>query len=84
MEWRFGHLMPMCSSMGEVIRPKQFWTEYRAMRMSAWRIAQRRLQDAGETVWAPNYDELFEQVYCELRERARRQREHARIGASSK
>ena len=59
--------------MGEIIRPEQFWAEYRAMRMSAWRIAQRRLQDAGETVWTPKYDELFEQVYQELRRSAHRQ-----------
>ena len=40
--------------MGEVIRPQQFWDRYRAkhtaMRMAAWRIADKRAKDAEEMV----------------------------------
>ena len=40
--------------MGEVIRPQQFWakqwTKHRAMRMAAWRIADKRAKDAEEMV----------------------------------
>jgi hypothetical protein len=43
--------------MGEVIRPQQFWDRYRAkhkaMRMAAWRMADKRAKDACELVLRP-------------------------------
>jgi hypothetical protein len=56
-----------------VIRPKQWddrWTRY-----AASRIAQKRALDAGETVWRPEFDELFEEAYRKLKQHLRQERE---------
>jgi hypothetical protein len=58
--------------MGEVIRPQQFWAKHwakhRAMRMAAWRIANKRAMDAGETVLRP---EAVQAAYKELKRHLR-------------
>ena len=56
--------------MGEVIRPQQFWDRYRAkhraMRMAAWRIADKRARDAEEMVLRA---EAVEAAFEELKQR---------------
>jgi len=59
--------------VGEVIRPQQFWDRYRAkhraMRMAAWRIADKRAKDAEEMVLrAEAVRVVFEELQRYLRE----------------
>ena len=55
--------------MGEVIRPQQFWDRYRAKRMAAWRIADKRAKDAGEqALQAEAVRVVFEELQRYLRE----------------